>query len=137
MRLCGSCTEGLLDGLKRRDWMRFVKPANAGKFGREWANGVAKKEDIDPYVVAALEIMAQAVKKARVHPEYDGCPICESSIRLARLGLRTLWVENVLEQIVRPLLISNGFIRGTLRAKRGVIETDHVQVYAKGGGLSH
>lgn len=137
MKLCAACTGHLIGGIHRRGWMRLVTtdPNKAASFARHWLAGTATRDRLCPYVVSVFELNAQAVKKGRIHPSANVCPICESAVRLAipTDKLRTSWVDGVLEQLIRPLLASNGLIAGTAEKKRGRIITDFGETSINGG----
>ncbi len=132
MKLCSGCSACLLSELEKRGWNGMVRPERAAAFALHWLAGTARKDTIDPYVVAVLELNAQATKKAKVLPWWDVCPICWSE-KVFRTQLRMKWVEGVLEQLVRPLLISNGLIEGFIVRKRGAIITDYSANSINGG----
>lgn len=106
MKFCARHITELGDSVRKRGLWKFVDELNAKRFMVRWLRGSATKDEIDPLVVAMLEITHKA-NRLGIPMASGVCPLCE----LARVQEDAELPAKLIEghvAIAHQLLITNG-----------------------------
>lgn len=109
MKYCAGHMQELGAAIRRHGFWRYVdsNPAHIRGFTARWLLGKATKEEIDPLVVLMLEIGSKAVRLG-LRQNSQRCPLCAIAFITKDTAEPTRQVQAYMEQVIRPLMLTNG-----------------------------
>lgn len=116
MKLCSRHSTDLISMLKRKGLYKFCdsRPAIVEERRQKWLDGMTAPSEIDPMIVATLEIESQAVAQCgnllyfKHLNGQEKCPLCEVA-KIIKHRADAEWIDNVTDAI-HSLCLQNGIM---------------------------
>lgn len=109
MDFCSRHLDEMGKCVKRHGFWRYVDsdPEHVRGFAARWLLGKATKDEIDPLVVLMMEIKSKAARMGQ-RPDSPACPLCVIAFIRKDAGEPSRQIEQYMEKVISPLMITNG-----------------------------